>query len=90
MFGIIEDRQTKTLEQMVIHNIVVHIEDQISIQTPRLRWNSVALQTRQLVQSSLARLTDPFGNLTHIQYCTVGVVFVCVFLIHRVPHMCIN
>jgi hypothetical protein len=85
MFGILEDRRTKTLEQMVDQNIVVHIEDKISIQPPRLRWNIVALQTRQPVQSGLARLTDPFANITHL-----GVVFVCVFCIHRIPHMCIN
>jgi hypothetical protein len=66
MFGILEDRRTQTLEQMVIQNIVLHSQDKISIQPPRLRWNTVALQTRQPVQSGLVRVTDPFGNITHI------------------------
>jgi hypothetical protein len=58
----LEDRRNKTLEQMVDQNIVVHIEDKIS-------KTVIALQTRQPVQSGLARLTDPFINLTHILYC---------------------
>jgi hypothetical protein len=69
----LEDRRNKTLEQMVDQNIVVHIEDKIS-------KTVISLQTRQPVQSGMARLTDPLTNLTHILYCRccLCVCFVCI------------
>jgi hypothetical protein len=83
MFGMLEDRRNKTLEQMVDQNIVVHIEDKIS-----KTW--IALQTCQPIQSGLARLTDPLTNLTHLLYLGVACVCVCVCRMHRIPHMCIH
>jgi hypothetical protein len=78
MFGMLEDRRNKTLEQMVDQNIVVHIEDKIS-----KTW--IALQTCQPIQSGLARLTDPLTNLTHLLY--LGVACVCVSYASHSSHV---